>query len=56
MKKHWMLKGKVGKLTKKQYLENEKNYFELAKKIGIKPEELDIVIWLYGNKGETFYG
>jgi N-glycosylase/DNA lyase len=56
MKKHGMLNGEVGKLSKKQYLDTEKNYFELAKKIGIRPEELDIVIWLYGNKGETFYG
>lgn len=56
MKAHNMLVGEVGKLTKKQYLANEKKYFELADKLKIKPEELDIVIWLYGNKGEWFYG
>jgi len=56
MKAHGMLKGEVGALTKKQYLENEKNYFKLAKKFRIKPEELDIVIWLCGNRGEAFYG
>lgn len=56
MKAHGMLNGEVGKLSKKQYLENEENYFNLAKKLGIRPEELDIVIWLSGNKGEIFYG
>lgn len=56
MKIHNMLVGEVGKLTKKQYLENEQNYFELAERLKIKPEELDIVIWLYGNKGGVFYG
>lgn len=56
MKEHGVLKGEVGKLTKKQYLENEKNYLKLAKKLRIRPEVLDIAVWLYGNKGEKFYG
>jgi N-glycosylase/DNA lyase len=56
MEKSGMLEGKVGHLNKKQYLENEKRYLNLAKELGIFPEELDIAIWLYGNKCGVFYG
>lgn len=56
MKKEGLFVGKVGKLSKKQYLKNEKQYLKLAKKLKIPPEELDIAIWLYGNRGGVFYG
>lgn len=56
MKENYEFIGKVGALTKKQYLENEKLYFKLSKKIKIAPEELDIAIWMLGNSTGQFYG
>lgn len=51
-----LLKGEVGKLDKKQYIENEKTYLQLAKQLNILPEELDIAIWMMGNGTGEFYG
>jgi len=45
-----------GNLTKKKYLELEKRFFELSKKLKIAPEELDIAIWLYQSGEKEFYG
>lgn len=56
MRDNFMFVGEVGSLTGKQYLENEKLYFELSKEIKIPPEELDIAIWMYGNSSGNFYG
>ena len=56
LKRQGTLVGEVGKLNKRQYLENEQKYFELAKQLGIPPEELDIAIWLHGNRCGVFYG
>jgi len=38
--------GKKGGLSPRQYLEIEKKFVETAKKLGLKPAELDIAIWL----------
>ena len=43
-------------LTKKQYIELENNFLNLAKKLKIPPEELDIAIWLYQSGEKEFYG
>lgn len=43
-------------LTKKRYMELEKEFLELAKKLKIPAEELDIAIWLYQSGEENFYG
>jgi N-glycosylase/DNA lyase len=43
-------------LTKKRYLELEKKFLALAKRVGIPPEELDIAIWLYQSGEKEFYG
>ena len=56
MARNGMLKGEVGKLNTKQYLENERTYLKLAKQLGIPPEELDIAIWMLGNGSGEFYG
>jgi len=56
MVKNNVLKGEVGKLNMKQYLENEKLYLQLAKQLEIPPEELDIAIWMAGNGTGEFYG
>lgn len=56
MKKNFKFVGEVGKLNKKQYIENEKLFLEFAREMGIPPEELDIAIWLCGNSGNEFYG
>jgi thermostable 8-oxoguanine DNA glycosylase len=56
MARNGMLKGEVGKLNTKQYLENERTYLKLAKQLGIPPEELDIALWMLGNGSGEFYG
>jgi N-glycosylase/DNA lyase len=56
MKRQGLLSGEVGKLSRREYLENEQHYLELAKLLGIPPEELDIAIWLFGNRAGVFYG
>lgn len=56
LKKIGLFDGKIGALTKKQYLELEKKFFDLSKKLKIPPEELDIAIWLYQSKEKQFYG
>jgi len=38
--------GKKGGLSPRQYLEIEKKFVETAQKLGLKPAELDIAIWL----------
>ncbi|MCM8818738.1 MAG: N-glycosylase/DNA lyase [Candidatus Omnitrophica bacterium] len=40
-------------LTKKKYIEIEKKFIEFSKKIGIKPAELDLLLWAK-EKGEVF--
>ena len=49
-------KYKPGSLTKKQYIELENKFLELAKELEIPPEELDIAIWLYQSGEKNFYG
>lgn len=56
MARNGILKGEVGKLNTKQYLENERTFLQMAKQIGIPPEELDIAIWMVGNGSGEFYG
>jgi len=56
MARNGVLKGEVAKLNKKQYLENERIFLQMAKQIGIPPEELDIAIWMVGNGTGEFYG
>ncbi|MEM5804764.1 MAG: hypothetical protein QXU82_02870 [Candidatus Aenigmatarchaeota archaeon] len=56
MKENWRFHGEVGKLTKSQYLENEQEFLGLAKELGMRPEELDIAIWMLGNGSGNFYG
>jgi thermostable 8-oxoguanine DNA glycosylase len=56
MKDNWSFRGEVGKLNKTQYLDNEKEFFGLAEKLEMKPEELDIAIWMLGNRSGNFYG
>lgn len=48
--------NKPGSLTKKQYIELENKFLELAKELKIPPEELDIAIWLYQSGEKEFYG
>ena len=43
-------------LTKKRYLELEKEFLKLADRVKIPAEELDIAIWLYQSREENFYG
>lgn len=43
-------------LTKKRYLELENKFLELAEKLNIPPEELDIAIWMYQSGEKEFYG
>ncbi|MFH1474062.1 MAG: N-glycosylase [Candidatus Aenigmatarchaeota archaeon] len=43
-------------LTKKRYMELEKKFLELADKLKIPAEELDIAIWLYQSGEKDFYG
>jgi N-glycosylase/DNA lyase len=43
-------------LTKKQYIELENKFLELAKELKVPPEELDIAIWLYQSGEKEFYG
>jgi len=43
-------------LSKKQYLQLEKNFLELSEKLKIPAEELDIAIWLYESGEKDFYG
>ncbi|OGI12436.1 hypothetical protein A3K64_04280 [Candidatus Micrarchaeota archaeon RBG_16_36_9] len=45
-----------GNLTKKRYAELEDKFLELANKLKIPPEELDIAIWLYQSGEKEFYG
>jgi len=45
-----------GGLTKKRYLELEKKFLDLAKKLNIPPDELDIAIWLFESEEKEFYG
>jgi len=47
---------KTGNLTKKQYLELENKFLELAKELNIPIEDLDIAIWLYQSGEKEFYG
>jgi len=47
---------KIGSLTRKQYLELENKFLELAKELDIPVEELDIAIWLYQSGEKNFYG
>lgn len=56
MQENWKFRGEVGKLNKKQYLQNEKEFFRLAKELKMRPEELDIAIWMLGNRSGNFYG
>jgi len=56
MKDNWSFRGEVGKLNKTQYMDNEREFFGLAKKLEMKPEELDIAIWMLGNRSGNFYG
>jgi N-glycosylase/DNA lyase len=46
----------AGSLTKKQYLELEKKFFELSDEMKVPPEELDIAIWMYQSGEKDFYG
>jgi N-glycosylase/DNA lyase len=46
----------AGSLTKKQYVELENKFFELAKDLKVPPEELDIAIWMYQSGEKDFYG
>jgi len=46
----------TNKFSNKNYLELEKKFLELAKKINIPAEELDIAIWLHQSKESEFYG
>jgi N-glycosylase/DNA lyase len=46
----------AGSLTKKQYIELEGKFFELAKEMKVPPEELDIAIWMYQSGEKDFYG
>ncbi len=43
-------------LTKKRYLELENKFLELADRLKIPAEELDIAIWLYQSGEKDFYG
>lgn len=43
-------------LTKKQYMELEKNFLKLSEKLEITTEELDIAVWLYESGEKDFYG
>jgi N-glycosylase/DNA lyase len=45
-----------GSLTKKQYIELEKRFLELAEELKIPSEELDIAIWMYQSGEKDFYG
>ena len=56
MKENWKFHGEIGKINKKQYLDNEKEFFRMSKKLKIRPEELDIAIWMMGNRSGNFYG
>ncbi len=56
LKKINLFDGKVGALTKKQYLELERKFVNFSKKLKIPLEELDIAIWLYQSKEKEFYG
>lgn len=47
---------KTESLTKKQYIELENKFLELAKELKIPTEELDIAIWLYQSGEKEFYG
>jgi N-glycosylase/DNA lyase len=55
LKKIGEIKGNKS-LTKKRYLELEKKFLQLAERIGIPAEELDIAIWMYQSGEEEFYG
>jgi len=46
----------IKSLTRKRYLELERKFLKLSKKMKISPEELDIAIWLYESGEENFYG
>jgi N-glycosylase/DNA lyase len=46
----------AGSLTKRQYLELEKKFFELSDEMKVPPEELDIAIWMYQSGEKDFYG
>jgi N-glycosylase/DNA lyase len=46
----------AGSLTKKQYLDLEKKFFELSEEMKVPPEELDIAIWMYQSGEKDFYG
>jgi N-glycosylase/DNA lyase len=48
--------SETGSLTKKRYLELEKRFVELSKKVNIPVEELDIAIWMYQSGESDFYG
>ena len=48
--------NQIKSLTKKRYLEVEKKFLELAERLKIPPEELDIAIWLYESGEKNFYG
>ncbi|MBW2965475.1 hypothetical protein KY342_00055 [Candidatus Woesearchaeota archaeon] len=56
LKKVGLFDREVGAVTKKQYLELEKKFFDLSKKLKIPSEELDIAIWLYQSGEKEFYG
>lgn len=56
LKKIGIFKGETGKITKKQYLKLEEKFLELARELQMKPEELDIAIWLYQSGENSFYG
>jgi len=56
LKKIGIFKRETGNITKKQYLKLEEKFLELSRELQMKPEELDIAIWLYQSGENSFYG
>lgn len=46
---------KAKNLTKKNYIEYEKKFQKVAKKLKLKPAELDIAIWLFSSKSSEIF-
>jgi N-glycosylase/DNA lyase len=45
LKNYGVIKEIPKTLTRKKYLETEKKYIEFSKKLNIRPDELDLILW-----------